>query len=47
MQWKNIALLYEDKCLKNVPHQYSKACVADNMKLQKCRPKIIQNTLFY
>ena len=42
---KNIALLFEDKCLKTVPHQYTKAYVADDMKLQKCRPKIIQNTL--
>ena len=41
MQWKNIALLFEDKCLKNFPPQYTKAYVADVMKLQKCRPKYL------
>ena len=30
---------------KSFPHQYTKAYVADDMKLQKCRPNIIQNAL--
>ena len=39
------SLLFEDKRLKKISPSIYKAYVADDMKLQKCRPKITQNAL--
>ena len=39
------SLLFEDKRLKKISPSMYKAYVADDMKLQKCRPKITQNAL--